>query len=96
MAKIKWKTSLADQVLIIKIRDRYFDLLKKEDIYVARVSVEMDITACHLNGCPLRLKDLLEADDFNFVHDVAGIMGRMDRKTGKLTRCFLPRFAKCQ
>lgn len=52
----------------------------------------MDIIACHLNGCPLRLAELAEADEFNFSHDVWGIRRHMDRKTGKLTDCFLPRY----
>lgn len=58
------------------------------------MSTLMDLSACHLNGCPLDLDRMLEADDFNLMHDVAGIARHIDRNTGKLTRCFLPRFAK--
>lgn len=54
----------------------------------------MDITACHSNGCPLRLADLLDADDANFGHDVFGIRRFIDRNTGKLGGFFLPRFAR--
>lgn len=54
----------------------------------------MDITAVHLNGCPLRLADLLKADDFNFAHDITGIARCLDRETGKLKDFFVPRFAK--
>lgn len=57
-----------------------------------RLSLEMDLTATHLNGCPLDLGALLGADEFNFAHDVCGIQRHIDRNTGKLTRCFLPRF----
>lgn len=56
----------------------------------------MDISACHANGCPLKLAELLAADDFNFAHDVAGIRRHIDRTTGKLMDCFLPRFAQRQ
>jgi hypothetical protein len=38
----------------------------------------------------LDLSKLLGADDFTFVHDVAGISHHMDRKTGKLGGCFSP------
>lgn len=55
-------------------------------------SLEMDIEAAHCNGTPLRLEDFLAADDFNFAHDFFGIRGHMDRTTGKLMHCFLPRF----
>lgn len=53
----------------------------------------MDITATHLNGCPLQLQKFLDADDFNFAHDLVGIVNHMDRSTGQLIRCFLPRCA---
>ena len=55
------------------------------------LAVEMDITACHINGGRLDIKKLLEADDFNFVHDVVGIERHMNRRTGKLDGSFLPR-----
>lgn len=54
---------------------------------------KMDVTACHTNGNPLKLQKLLEADDFNFLHDVFGIARHINRDTGKLENCFLPRFS---
>jgi len=59
-----------------------------------RVSLHMDIAACHANGNPLRLDDLLAADDFNFLHDVFGIRRALDRTTGELTDFFSPRFSR--
>ena len=61
--------------------------------YDRQVSAQMDLTACHANGCPLDLQRLLDADDFNLAHDVYGISRHIDRETGTLTGCFLPRFA---
>lgn len=58
--------------------------------------VEMDIEAVHCNGTPLRLAEMIEADDFNFGHDVVGIGRHLDRTTGTLGNHFLPRFAKPQ
>jgi hypothetical protein len=54
----------------------------------------MDITAVAANGCPLRLRDLLRADDFNFTHDVFGIRRHLNRETGHLENHFVPRYAK--
>ena len=51
----------------------------------------MDIEAAH-RQFNLRLKDWLEADDFNFVHDFIGIQSHMNRETGKVENHFLPRF----
>lgn len=61
-----------------------------------RQSFIMDLLAADgVNGNPpVDLDALAEADDFNFAHDAYGISGHMDRATGKLTNCFLPRFAK--
>jgi len=52
----------------------------------------MDLAAVHAHT-PLRLQELAEADDFNFWHDMGGIAYHLDRTTGKLGGCFLPRFA---
>ena len=60
----------------------------------ARSKIEwlMDFKACHANGTPLRLDALLEADDFNFMHDALGICRHLNRETGKLENNFSPRF----
>lgn len=58
-----------------------------------RTDLSMDLIAVHANGCPLDFDRLLQADDFNFSHDIFGIKTHIDRETGRLTRCFLPRCA---
>lgn len=69
----------------VMIAKRYGDVYKFMD-------AEMDIIACHANGNPLRLKDLLDADEANFVHDVFGIRRHLNRETGKLEGFFSPRY----
>jgi len=73
-----------------RIADRAIKLDKR----INRRHVTMDITACHANGNPLDLEELLTADDFNFTHDVFGITRYLDRTTGKLTDCFVPRYTR--
>ena len=90
---ISFKTSNADRDLIEKIVDRAHKGF--EEVAPGRfdrLTITMDITACHANGNPLRLADLLAADDFNFFHDIGGIARYIDRDTGKLTDLFSPRF----
>ena len=58
-----------------------------------RLHLVMDLTVCH-NFTPLNLDELLKADGYDFAHDVWGIMRHLDRETGELRDCFLPRFAK--
>lgn len=87
---INWNSTKEENVLIGKIAERAIEM----GLNIDKIEVMMDITAVHLNDCKLDLKRLLEADDFNFAHDVNGIRGCVDVNTGKLTSGFLPRFAK--
>lgn len=57
------------------------------------VDIEMDLTAVHANGCPLNLEKMIGATEFDFMHDVLGIRKHLDRQTGKLRDCFVPRCA---
>jgi hypothetical protein len=63
-----------------------------------RMSFVMDLLAADgVNGNgPIDFDALAKADDFNFIHDVAGIVRHLDRSTGKLVDCFVPRFARHQ
>jgi hypothetical protein len=57
---------------------------------------QMNVSACHASGNPLRLEELLAADDFNFAHDVFGIDRHIDRDTGTMMNCFRPRYSAPQ
>ena len=59
-----------------------------------RQELTMDLTAVHANGMPLDLEGLLAADTFDFNHDVYGIRRFLDRTTGTLGGCFVPRYAR--
>lgn len=61
--------------------------------YVNAFQLEMDITACHANGTPLKLTELLFADHFNFIHDIDGIRQHINRRTGQLEDQFVPRYS---
>jgi hypothetical protein len=89
MKAISWKVTPADGVLLDRIVDRALSIFTDAN----PMNLTMDITACHANGCQLRLADLLSADDFNFTHDVGGISRGINRDTGKLEGFFVPRFA---
>lgn len=82
-----------DRKLIEKIAKR---AMKIADWSATRsiLDVQMDLAATHLNGCPLKRRELLKAKDFDFIHDLGGIARHLNRNTGKLLGCFTPRFAK--
>ncbi len=87
---VKFDLNREERILIEDIVDRAI----ADDKSLDRLDLTMDITACHCNGTPLKLAELLTADDFNFSHDVFGIRRHLDRTTGKLLNHFCPRFAK--
>ena len=62
--------------------------------FLDHLATMMDLTIVHANGNPLRLDDFLEAQDFDFMHDIAGIHNHLDRKTGQLKDCFSPRYSQ--
>lgn len=78
---------------INKIAHRAVALAADAGISYSIMDADMDVTACHVNGCPLKLDALLVADEGNFAHDVFGIRRHIDRTTGELQDCFVPRYA---
>lgn len=76
---------------IYAIAKRAVSLAKEHGAEIDLFTMDMDLTFCHINT-PLRLDDLLAANNANFSHDVFGIRKHLNRDTGKLGDCFLPRF----
>lgn len=83
-----WSKLTNDEIAIIrKIVDRALPIFREARVRIDRMALEMDVSAAHL-VCPLRLVALLEADDFNFMHDVGGIVRNLNRRTFQLDNCF--------
>lgn len=86
---INWlKVSKFETEIISKISMRAKALGYPDDL----ITINMDITAAHI-ASPLKLDELLNADNENFMHDVFGIRKHINRKTGNLDGIFAPRFA---
>jgi len=87
---INWnemKTTKDEYGIIAKIAERATKTVKRD-----HMSIMMDIEVVH-NSVGLRLSDLLAAPNFDFLHDVCGIISNLDRYTGELLNCFLPRYS---
>ena len=85
--------STDERFVVRQIVERAIKIAKSHDNHFRGLDLEMDIAAtCH--HTPLKLHELLKADDANFMHDVFGIMRHIDRRTGLLMDCFVPRFAQ--
>ena len=94
--QVKFDASDHDFKLILAIVKRAMRDAKKYG-FIENVNVhdlEMDLVACHCNGCPLDLLKLFNAPEGDFGHDVWGIRKYIDRHTGGLTDFFLPRCSK--
>jgi hypothetical protein len=91
---VSFKVTDEERDLIIKIAWRAdAEIFKPHKIEQTVLDTTMDLSACIAQGMPLKLRDLLMADEGNFAHDICGIRRHIDRTTGKLGGCFLPRFA---
>lgn len=57
-----------------------------------RTSLIMDIQVAH-KQFNLKLNELLNADDFDFSHDIVGIQKNINRHEKTVENCFLPRYS---
>lgn len=104
---IKFTATPEEYAHIFTIVNAYKSLCSRRRITLASVellTLTMDLTATHANGCPLRLADMAEAaraiaaGDYppyalDVLHDIIGIQLHINRTTGVLDGHFLPRFA---
>lgn len=82
----------SEHIALDRIVERALPLFKDWD-GVTELHLRMDISAAHASN-PLRLAELAEADDFNLIHDIGGIIRHLDRTTGFLQDCFVPRYSR--
>jgi len=74
--------------VIIAIAQRAKHL--RPDIYLSDIAMAVSLSDEYL---PLDLDGLLVAPTDDFLHDVFGIMQKLDMPTGLLSDCFCPRYA---
>jgi hypothetical protein len=89
------KLSANDRVMIERVVDRAEELAEELDIEFPRLrkqALTMDLMA-NQTRCPIDLGLLLDADMGTFGHDVFGVERHMNRRTGELDGCFVPRTA---
>lgn len=90
----KWKATPEDAKLIGDIATRAWYLLTNKRRSQDLERIAEDLTACHLNGCPLRLSAMLYGADHDLMQDITLIFKHLDRRTGKLTGTDLPLYHK--
>ena len=58
-----------------------------------RLSLIMDLK-CVSEIWKLNFEEFLNADEFNFTHDICGIQNNLNRMTKEMENSFVPRFAR--
>lgn len=91
MKTINFSCTTEDRVLIGKIITRYASMVPAKTF--DKISLEMDLVACNNNACKLDFEAMLNGQEFDFMHDIVGLRRHLNRLTGELEDCFLPRFA---
>lgn len=94
--KLSFDCSLNDKILIGKIVQRATEMASQAGVKegIDFMTLAMDITACHCNGTPIKLLQLLMSSPEDFSHDVTGIGRFIDRNTARLMNDFQLRFAE--
>lgn len=88
---ISFKTSKYETGLLSQITTRAVAMAIRYGVDYTHQTCVMDLCACHANGNPLDLDAMLKMPDSDFAHDIFGIRRHIDRRTGKLGECFVPR-----
>ena len=92
---ITFASSLPQLHIISQVADRaHAEIFTVYDIKQPHQDTVMDLCACNSNGCPLDFQKLLDFPAFDFTHDILGIREHINRTTGKLEDCFMPRCSK--
>lgn len=93
---ISFAVSKSDSTKLNAIADRAVSMAVAYDVEYSKPDALMDLTACHANGMPLDLDKLASAPEFDFAHDVFGIRRHINRETGAIENCFVPRCSMSQ
>jgi|TARA_Y100000310_G_scaffold345185_1_gene462450 hypothetical protein len=89
---IDFEVAETNYSIIVKIAKRAVKEAEELGVKIPLITAELSLLACH-NTCPLRLDELLVATSGNLLHDVGGIIRHLNKETGELQDCFLPRYS---
>lgn len=79
--------------LIEAIVDRARPLFSDLGVNYSRMNIWMDLEAAN-RDIPIDFERLLHSDLGTFGHDIGGIRRFLNRETGKIEQCFMPKTAR--
>lgn len=88
---IKWSDlpKEADETI-----DKIMKRLEGVDMDVDSLSIRMSLSAAKIYDPALNYEKLLSSKEFDFMHDIFGILNNACHNSGKLKGTFLPRCAR--
>jgi hypothetical protein len=86
-------TDRQDRITINAVADRAMAMFERDGLAWQKSDVMMDIENTH-RIIPLKLGELLIADEANFAHDMCGIYNNFNRQTKEMDNFFCPRYAR--
>ena len=86
----------ADMTLAMTIARSASNLARNAGQDISPLEFVLDLATTHNHACPLDFAAMATGNPADVAHDVFGIRRHLDRETGLLTDCFLPRFAARQ
>jgi len=93
---LNWVVSAQKTEILSRIASRVLGHAREQrlTIYLEAIYVMRDLgLVINHSGHILDLDRLLKFSDLDFEHDIRGIHNNLNRNTGKLENCFLPRCA---
>lgn len=95
MSKVSFQVGLRDHATADACAKRAIELGLSGRGKWAPLHIHMDLVAVKANGMPeLDFGRLLNSSGQDFAHDIVGIERNLNRQTGKLENCFVPRAAR--
>lgn len=89
-----FKATPAERTTLRDISNRAAELSLEFDIPYPTLDLEMDLLAAREDIPSLDLQRLLVSPVADFSHDIFGIRRHINRATGKVENCFMPRCAR--
>jgi len=82
---------MTDSIHLHEIATRGVDIGRRAGVAMDFQQIISDLKTVH-QSVPMDFHALCAAGDFNLIHDVFGIHNNLNRETGQLENCFVPRF----
>jgi hypothetical protein len=83
-----------ENTVLRQIAQRAQAMYARNEIKIGWEYIMMELRIVHREICELRLKELLDSSDSNFMHDITGIHKHLDMLDGRFRDGWSPRYGR--